>query len=128
MLYLIILLLIAAIIAIVANSMQKGDDGNSDKPAPISCSTCDGENQKCEQECMMEAATKPIEYFDDEELDAFKGRPADSYSEEETEVFRDILFSMQQQEVAEWNRSLLLRGINVPLQLRDELIMLLSDN
>ena len=44
----------------------------------ISCNTCNGENSKCEQECMMEAATKEIEYYDDEELDRFAGSQEDS--------------------------------------------------
>ena len=34
------------------------------------CTTCTPESPRCEQACMMEAATKPIEYFDDEELRA----------------------------------------------------------
>ena len=75
----------------------------------------------------MEAATKEIEYFDDEELDAFRQRPADGYSDEEAEMFREVMYSMRQEEVADWNRSLILRGINVPDQLKDELIMLLGD-
>ena len=49
------------------------------------CTTCSPESPKCEQTCMMEAATKPIEYFDDEELDAFRGRPADGYTDDEVE-------------------------------------------
>lgn len=91
------------------------------------CSTCNGENSKCEQECMMEAATKEIEYFDDEELDSFKGRLSDSYSDEEAEQFRDILYSMRQEEVKDWMRSLVLRGIDLPDQVKDEVMMLRED-
>lgn len=91
------------------------------------CSTCNGENNKCEQECMMEAATKEIEYFDDEELDSFKGRLSDSYSDEEAEQFRDILYSMRQEEVKDWMRSLVLRGIDLPDQVKDEVMMLRED-
>ena len=39
--------------------------------ATVDCATCDGENSKCEMDCMAEAAVKEIEYFDDEELDAY---------------------------------------------------------
>ena len=73
---------------------------------------------------MIEAATQPIAYFEDEELDAFKGRTADSYTDEEVEQFAYILHTMQPNEVAAWSRSLILRGINLPDQLRDELIMM----
>lgn len=71
---------------------------------------------------MMEAATKEIEYYDDEELDTYKGRPSDSYSDEEVEEFAEILYTMQPKDVAGWSRSLILRGINLPNQLKDEVI------
>lgn len=93
----------------------------------VSCNTCNGENTKCEQECMMEAATREIEYYDDEELDAFKGRPADGYTDEEAERFSEVLYTMKPQEVAGWNRSLILRGINLPDQLKDEVIAFLGE-
>ena len=129
MLYLVIILIgLGIIVAMFTVLTRKGGDeedvlvGQADI-----CATCDGTNSQCEQECMMEAATKEIEYFDDEELDAFRQRPADGYSDEEAEMFREVMYSMRQEEVADWNRSLILRGINVPDQLKDELIMLLGD-
>ena len=72
----------------------------------------------------MEAAIRDIEYFDDEELDAFKGRMADDYSDEEAEQFREILYSMRQEEVKDWIRSLVLRGIELPDQVKDEVILM----
>lgn len=92
----------------------------------VSCNTCNGENTKCEQECMMEAATKDIEYYDDEELDKFKGRASCDYSDEEVEQFAEVLYTMKPEEVTGWNRSLILRGINLPDQLKDEVIAFLE--
>lgn len=69
---------------------------------------------------MMEAATKDIEYFDDEELDEYKGRPSDQYTDEETEQFAEVLETLQPQEVKPWGRSLVLRGINMPNGIKDE--------
>ncbi len=91
-----------------------------------SCATCNGENDKCEQECMMEAATKPIEYFDDEELDAFKGRSSDSYTDEEVEKFSYVMNTMPQEEIKDWCRSLHLRSIEIPDQLKDEVYMMMG--
>ncbi len=88
------------------------------------CGTCDGTDEKCEQECMMEAATKPVEYFDDEELDQYRGRPSDQYTEEETEEFAEVLETLKAEEVKAWNRSLILRGINMPDGIKDEYIQL----
>lgn len=91
------------------------------------CSTCTGDNEKCEQECMLEAAIKEIEYYDDEELDSFAGKTSDHYSDEEAETFRDVLYTMRQEEVAGWCRSLTLRGISLPDQIKDEVVMLIGN-
>ncbi len=74
----------------------------------------------------MEASTKDIEYYDDEELDEFKGRPAESYTDEEVEIFSEVLYTLKPGEAKGWNRSLILRGINIPNQLKDELVMMIE--
>ena len=90
------------------------------------CDTCNGEDTRCEQECMMEAATREVEYYDDEELDRFKGRPSDCFTDDEAELFREVLMSMPQSDAKGWNRSLILRGINVPDQIKDELLLMID--
>lgn len=105
---------------------RKGDD----EPIVMSasdCSTCDGVNAKCEQVCQMEAATNPVEYFDDEELDTFKGRRSDAYDDDEVSLFAEVLETLRPEEVKPWNRSLILRGINMPDQLKDEFIALANE-
>lgn len=88
------------------------------------CTRCTPDNVMCEQECMLKAATEPVEYFDDEELDVYKGRASNSYNEEETAQFADVLETLQPEEVKAWNRSLILRGINMPDGIKDEYISL----
>ena len=112
------------VVTALLHFFSKGED--QPVAAPPSCATCDGTDSRCEQECMLEAAVKDIEYFDDEELDAFRGRPSDSYNDSEAEQFGEVLYTMRPEEVAAWSRSLTLRGINVPDQLKDELFMLLE--
>lgn len=125
----IIFILILAVGGIVVGGLQfffssKNDGQVVEKPT---CSTCNGEDSRCEQECMMEAATKPIEYYDDEELDRFANRPSDSYTDEEAEDFREVLYTMKPNDVKGWNRSLILRGINIPDQIKDEMVVLLGE-
>lgn len=122
-------LLILAIIAAIATKLTKKKEGEPDVIMPTSgdCSSCDGTDDKCEQVCMMEAATKDIEYYDDEELDRFRGRQSDQYTDEEVEEFATVLYTMQPKEVKAWNRSLILREINLPNQIKDELIAMIED-
>ncbi len=97
------------------------------QPPAGSCDTCSGKDERCELECMLEAATREIEYFDDEELDRFSGRPSDAYTDKEVEQFAEVLYTMRPEEVKDWNRSLVLRGINLPDQLKDE-VFIMTEN
>lgn len=125
MIYLIALLIGLGIIVGLFTLLTNKQDDEQIVVKTDDCTTCDGIDPKCEQVCTMEAATKEIEYFDDEELDQYEGRPSDDFTDDEAEVFRDVLYTMRQEEVSRWNRSLILRGINLPNQLKDEVIMLI---
>ena len=129
MLILLAALVVLGIVAAVATKLllRQGDAEVITSAIAKDCGTCSGDNDKCEQVCMMEASLKDIEYYDDEELDAYKDRPSDCYTDEEAEQFRDVLYTMRQDEVKGWNRSLILRGINLPDQLKDEVVMLIGD-
>lgn len=121
-------LLALAIIAAIVTKLTKKKEGEPDVIMPESgdCSSCDGIDDKCEQVCMMEAAVNGVEYYDDEELDRFRGRQSDQYTDEEAEEFATVLYTMQPHEAKGWNRSLILREINVPNQIKDELITMIE--
>ncbi len=59
-------------------------------------------------------------YFEDEELDVFKGRNADEYTDDETAQFHEVLCTLRPGEVIPWRRSLHRRGIALPASLRQE--------
>lgn len=121
-------LIVLALFAAITTLFTKKKEGEPDVIMPTSgdCSSCDGTDDKCEQVCMMEAATREIEYYDDEELDRFRGRQSNQYTDDEAEEFANILYTMQPQEAKGWNRSLILREINVPNQIKDELITMIE--
>ena len=67
------LLLLGVVAALIHKATtKKGEPDEIVMPAAGNCATCNGEDERCEQECMMEAATKEIEYYNDEELDRYK--------------------------------------------------------
>lgn len=123
-------LLYLAALVVLAVVLRKlfGKDGGSvtaeEPPAGQSCATCSSEPGRCLQECAMEAAVAEIEYFDDEELDRFRGRRADGYTDEEAGEFAEVMYTMRPEEVKDWLRSLRLRGVSLPDQLKDEAYML----
>lgn len=90
-------------------------------------SECCGQHEVCEKDSLLAAVSKTIEYYDDEELDQYRGVSSDEYTEEQIEQFRDIFYTMQEVEVAGWNRSLQLRGINLPNELKDEVFLIIGE-
>ena len=88
---------------------------------------CCGQHETCEKESLLAAVSKQIEYYNDEELDRFRGRESDAYTAEEAEEFRDILYTMRDDEVAGWVRSLQLRAVPLPDQLKDEVLLIIGE-
>lgn len=88
---------------------------------------CCGQHQTCEKESLLAAVSKQIEYYDDEELDAYRGVPSDGYSSEQVEQFRDVLYTMAEVEVAGWVRSLQLRAIELPDEVKDEVFLIVGE-
>lgn len=85
---------------------------------------CCGVHAICEKQ--MTLAEGP-DYFDDEELDRFKGHDPATYSPDEVEEFREVMLTMEPSEVYAWASALTRRDIPFPTSLRPELLMLISE-
>lgn len=94
------------------------------RPRPEGC--C-GRHEVCEKESLLAAVSREVEYFEDEELDAFRGRPSDAYRPSEVEQFEEVLTTMRENEVAAWVRSLQLRGVNLPDELKDQVLLIVGE-
>lgn len=95
-------------------------------PAPAD-SECCGMHLTCEKDSLLTAPGQEIIYYDDEELDCYKDRLPDQYTDDETEQFRDVLLTLLPSDIAGWARSLQLRGIALPPDVRDELLMIVAE-
>ena len=128
---LIALALVAATAGIIRNRklQKKIDRGELDAMPEVQevDSECCGQHEICERDSLLAAVSKKIEYYDDEELDQFIGREGNMYTEEETEQFRDVLYTTKDDEVAGWIRSLQLRGIELPDNLKDEVFLIIGE-
>lgn len=87
---------------------------------------CCGLHLVCEKD-LLSPMTDEILYYDDEELDRFIGRDPNSYTPEETEEFRDVLMTLRPEDVAGWARSVTQRRLELPSDVRDELLMLVNE-
>ena len=132
---LIISLVLLGIIALIAGYIrnkrlqQKIEKGELDRMPEVKEADreCCGQHEVCEKDSLLAAVSKKIEYYDDEELDQFIGKEANAYTDEETNQFRDVLYTMQDIDVAGWVRSLQLRGIELPDDLKDEVFLIIGE-
>lgn len=88
-----------------------------------SCLTC---STGCVPIEMPKARRPMILYYEDEELDRFRGRPANLYTEMETREFRDVLETLDDADVTGWITSIHRRGIHFPEGVADEVSERLS--
>lgn len=88
---------------------------------------CCGQHETCEKDSLLAAVSKDVEYYEDEELDRFRTRRSDEYTTEEVEEFQEILYTMRNDEVAGWVRSLQLRHIELPDPIKDEVFLIIGE-
>lgn len=95
--------------------------------SPSSDVECCGQHATCERDSLLAAVSKKVEYYDDEELDRFWGKKSNMYTSDEVAEFREILHTMQEEDVAGWVRSLQLRELELPDDVRDEVLLIIGE-
>ena len=135
--YIVIGIIVLGIVAAIAGyfrnrklqqMLERGEISEIPEPKELTEEEeCCGQHETCERDSLLAAVSKGIEYYDDEELDRFRGWPADVYNEAEVEEFREVLYTLQEIEVAGWLPSLQLREINLPDDLKDEAFLIVGE-
>lgn len=111
----------------VSETVTGADPVVSDAPdASGEAEECCGLHLVCEKDSLSPMSDEII-YYDDEELDRFIGRGSASYTPQEEEEFREVLMTLRPEDVPGWARSITLRRLELPLDVRDELLMLVND-
>ncbi len=131
LLSLVVLGIVAAILGYFRNKklqkmLERGEITEIPEPQEI-LEECCGQHEVCERDSLLAAVSKSIEYYNDEELDRFKGVESDAYDESAVDEFREVLFTLREVEVAGWLRSLQLRGICLPDELKDEAFLIVGE-
>lgn len=108
-----------------ANSQKP--KANSQEPTPDSRPEgCCGEHLVCERETLLQTNAK-IEYYDDEELDTLAGIDPADFSPAQLNLFRDVFSTLQEADVPGWCRSLQLRNIALPPDIREEALLIVRE-
>ena len=93
--------------------LERGEITEIPEPKELTAEEeCCGQHETCERDSLLAAVSKGIEYYDDEEAE---------------NEFREVLYTLQEVEVAGWLRSLQLREINLPDALKDEAFLIVGE-
>ena len=98
-----------------------GEDDEYERPEG-----CCGAHEVCENESLLASNTKII-YFADGELDEFKDRDAESYTSEEIEMFEEVFFTLRENELVDWLKSLQLRHVPLPPAIKEQALMIIAE-
>lgn len=132
-LWILLAMVVTGIVLYIHHRLTDKDDSPADaskevsQPAAGRPEGCCGQHLVCEKESLLAGVSKEIVYYEDEELDAYRGMGADDYNEEQIEQFRDVLYTLRPEEIGGWARSIQLRQIELPSAVRDELVMLAAE-
>ena len=106
--------------------ITNSEASNNREEASDSDDGCCGEHLVCERETLLQTNAK-VEYYDDEELDALSGIPAEDYTEEQYQMIREVFNTLQAKDVPGWVRSIQLRNIQLPLDIREEALLIVIE-
>lgn len=121
----VLLLLLGGVAALLSRGQKAPELGDKEIASQGGC--C-GMHATCEKDSLLSGVSSKPVYYDDEELDRFFGHSETGYSEAEIDEFRDILVSLQPDDVAGWVRSLQLRQIMLPTELMAEMYLIVGEN
>lgn len=128
MLALLIALILLALTAAAIGLYRQHQRGGAPEPIrEARPAGCCGQHEVCEKESLLAAVSRDIVYYDDEALDRYKGRSGDDYTAHETEDFMEVFETMLATDIPGWVRSLQLRGIGIPQDLRDDIVMVVGE-
>ena len=126
-LILFILLGVAILVAFEVRARRDAKAGVAPAPPkPATDGECCGQHLVCERETLLQTNAK-IEYYDDEELDALAGIPAEDLTPAQCAQIEEVFDTLQEKDVAGWVRSLQLRNISLPANVREEALLIVRE-
>jgi len=87
---------------------------------------CCGAHEVCDKDSLLNNNCD-IVYYDDEELDELSGKSVSEYTEQDIKQLADVFYTLKEQDVAGWLKSLQLRNIELPSDIKDQALMIVGE-
>lgn len=122
----IIAILLVVLITVITIITHKANKAAPPTPEVKIADDCCGAHAVCERDSLL-SKTDQIIYFDDEELDELKGISPEEFTDKQNQMLEDVFFTLREQDMAGWIRSLQLRNIELPDDLREQALLIISE-
>ena len=126
MVIIIILVILLILLVGVAFFVRRINKQTPEQPPVEIADDCCGSHAVCERDSLL-SQTDQIIYFDDEELDSLSGIPCEEFTEEQTAMLENVFYTLREQDVSGWIRSLQLRNIDLPVDIRDQALLIVAE-
>lgn len=111
--------IVTVLIVILVKANIKDEKSASEEDGREIDPSCCGAHEVCDFDKVKVDVDK-IEYFEDEDLDEYASIAEDRFTDEQIDEFREVLYSLQTEEIQRWLLSLTRRRIHLPSILNDE--------
>lgn len=108
------------------NKYTRRENPSQGEETTVVPSDCCGAHDVCISDSLLSSKDEII-YFEDEDLDRFNIHPTDNYTTEEIEEFEEVFFTLKEDEISEWLKSLQLRGIILPETVKEQALLIVSE-
>ena len=124
-LILFVVLVVVVVVLYEIRERQRANAPAEGKPSGRPDGCC-GEHLVCERETLLQTHAD-IEYYDDEELDELAGIAPEHYTMEQHDAIAQVFHTLRESDVPGWCRSLQLRNIALPLDIREEALLIVRE-
>ena len=128
-LILFIVLVVVVVVLYEIRERQRAKEPTADSQEPTVNQRpdgCCGEHLVCERETLLQTNAQ-IEYYDDEELDALAGIAPENYTVAQHDAIREVFNTLRESDVPGWCRSIQLRNIALPPDIREEALLIVRE-
>ncbi len=126
MLILIIVLLVFGLILMLMTYFNRRNKTDETEIVEKYDEECCGAHVVCERDSLLNTDNK-AEYFEDEELDVLADIEPDKMTKDQIEQLSEVFYTLKESDVAAWLRSLQLRRIQLPVELREQALLIVSE-
>lgn len=130
---LIIFVLLAAVVVVLLEmrerkrqSKAKEDTEPETVQQNVRPEGCCGEHLVCEKETLLNSSPEVV-YYDDEELDRLAGIEPEQMTDEQINMINEVFATMREEDVPGWCRSLQMRGIQLPQDIREQALLIVRE-